>query len=211
MNDNNELKKSNEKEKEYEDLFEAFLKSDNETTFSKSEVEKILEAHIFKEVLGNYQQKKRNTRKKSLLVTSKEVGLKIFNSRTIVNFLISYLFYIGFLLIINEIIYPNLFINKPTVFIIAFGFTIIDKFVKPFIFVADLVSFTMHRIGLITIAIYAIIFYFVSYFLDEKISIGRSIIIVLIVLLCIALIDYLKSDSLFKTKYINDIGSDDDE
>ncbi len=215
MDDKNEIKKLLDKEKEYEDLFEKFLNSAEEKTFSKSEVEKIIEAHIFKEVLGNYQQSDRKTKKKNLLVTSKEISAKLFNFNYLFNFLITYLFYIGFLLLINEFLYPNLFINKPTVFIIGVGFTLIDKLVKPFIFIADLVSFTFHKVGLITLTIYTLIFYFVSSYLGEQITFGQSIIIAVLVLVGIALIEYLKRDSLFRTKYIDDDfdlnGRDEDE
>jgi len=215
MNNKNEVEKCHEKEQDYENLFETFLNSDEKTTYSKIEVEKIIEAHLFKEVIGSYQKNSKKLRSKNLLVTSKEIGLSIFNIRSFLNFLISYIFYVGFLLGINEIIYANLFAYKPTVFIIALGFTIIDKFVRPFIFITDLVSFTIHKIGLITLSIYATVFFFLSYYLGEDITIEQSVLVALIVLACIAIIDFLKRDSLFKSKYIDeDIiqnGSDEDE
>ncbi len=205
MKENDELKNLHDKEKEYDDVFEEFINSDEETQFSKNEVEKIIEAHIFKEVLGSYKQNSEEKKKhKNLLVTSKEIGLKLFNIHAIIGFLITYLFFIGFLLIINEIVYPNIFHNKPSVFIIAFGFTVIDKLVRPFVFISDLISMTIHKVGLLTLLIYTVIFYFSSYFLGEMISIEKSLLIVSLVLICMAIIDFLKKDSLFKTKYLDE-------
>lgn len=215
MNEKDELQKLHEKEQEYEDLFEDFINSDEDSTFSKNEVKKIIEAHIFKEVLGSYKQRPKRSKSKNLLVTSKEIGLRIFNTHALVSFFISYLFYIGFLLLTNEFLYPNLFVYKTTAFIIAFGFTVIDKLVKPFIFVVELISFTIHKIGLITLVIFSVILYFASSYLGENVSFEKSFIVSLIALVCMAVIDFLKRDSLFKTKYIDDLdmkdGSDQDE
>ncbi len=204
MNNKNEFKNLTEKEKEYDNLFEEFLNSSEEKTFSKIEVEKIIEAHLFKEVIGKFSHDEKRKKNKNLLVSTKEFGLRIFNIKSLLDFSLSYIFYIGFLLVINQIIYPNLFMDRFSVFIIGFGFTIIDKFIKPFVFIADLISFTVHKVGLIILAIYVIIFMLVSYYYDVKVTVEQALVVSLILLLAISVIDVLKKDAFFRTDYVED-------
>ncbi len=215
MNNKNELQKWHDIEKEYEDLFEEFIKSDDEKTFSKNEVKKIIEAHLFKEVIENNNVNKKGDKVKNLLVTSNGISTRLFNINSLIRFILTYVFYTGFLLLINEFIYPELFKYKSTVFIIAFLFTIIDKFVRPFIFIADLLSLTILKIGLVTLIIYTAFGYFGMFILNEVIPFEKAIVIAFIVLLCMVGIDSLKRDSFFKMKYIDDedvfTDSDDDE
>lgn len=210
MSNKNEFKELTEKEKEYDDLFEEFLNSGEEKTFSKIEVEKIIEAHLFKEVIGKFSHDVMRKKSKNLLVTTKEFGSKIFNVKSLFDFSLFYLFYIGFLLIIDKVVYPNLFMDRSSVFIIGLGFTLVDKFIKPFIFIADLISFTFHKVGLILLVIYVIIFMIISYYYAESITIEQAIVISLILLLAISVIDFLRKDSFFKTNYMED-GSDESE
>lgn len=206
-----ELKEFYEKEKEYKDIFESFINSKDEQTFSKKEVKKIVEAHIFREFINYKRQTKKVKKNKNLLVTTKEVGLRIINIKSILSFLLSYIFYIGFLIIINEVVFSNIFYNRWTIFIIALGFTLLDKLLKPFLFIADLVSFTFHKIGLVTLTIFTLLIYFTSYFLGEKIAFEKAVVISIITLLGMAFIEFLKRDSLFKTKYIDDVDIQDGE
>lgn len=215
MNNKDELQKLIEKEKEYNDLFEDFVSSDDERKFDKQEVEKIVEAHLFKEFIARYRSTKSEKQtRKNILVTSKEIGAKFLDPRFILNFALSYLFYVGFLVLITAFIYPNLLSNKMTVFIIAFVFTLFDKLIKPFIFFADLISFTFHKIGLITLSIYSLIFFIVSITLGEAVPFEKSIIVAVLVLLMTLTIEFIKKDSMVKTKlldHLEETGSEHDE
>lgn len=210
-----ELQEFYEKEKEYNDIFESFINSKEEQTFSKNEVKKIIEAHIFHEYV-NYNKNIKTTKKnKSLLVTTKEVSSRLFNIKTFLSLLLTYIFYVGFLIIINEIVFTNVFYHKWTIFIIGVGLTVFDKLLRPLLFFADLISFTFHKIGLVTLGIYSLLIYFTNYFLGEKVSFEKVVVISILVLLGMAFIELLKRDSLYKTKYIDDLdfqdGDEEDE
>lgn len=215
MRNKSEMKELLDKEQEYQSIFDAFLNSEEDKTFSKKEVKKIIEAHIYKQILADYDNSKQKKKNKNLLVTTKEVSLRIFNLKAILSFILSYIFYVGILIVVNEFIYSGIFVNRSSLFIIALGFTIVDKLVKPFLFIADLISFTFHKIGLVTLFIYTLITYFVSYYLAERLSFEKAIVISIFVLIGISIVDYIKRDAFFKTKYIDDIdmeeGSIDDE
>lgn len=209
-----ELKKIYEKEQEYKDIFEAFINSKDEQTFSKTEVKKIIEAHLFREY--SYQGKtKANKKNKNLFVTTRKVGARIFNIKAILSMIITYIFYIGFLILINEFVFPGVFYYKWTIFIISIGLTIVDKLIKPLLFIADLITFTFHKIGFVTLFIFTILIYFISYFLGEKVALEKTVVIAILLLFGMAFIEFLKRDSILKTKYIDDLdfddGEDDDE
>jgi hypothetical protein len=213
MNNKNDSKELYEKEKEYADIFEAFLNSEDEKKFSKNEVEQIIEAHFFKEVIDNYHYDEKAKKDKNLLISTKEFGARIFNFKTILSFLLTYIFYTGLLILINAFIYPNLLHDRNTL-IIAIALSLADKLIKPFLFIADLITFTIHKIGLVTLAIFTVLIYFTAYFLGDIISLERALIISIIVLAGITIVDFLKRDSFFKTKYIDEfdleVGSEED-
>lgn len=205
-----ELKEIYEKEQEYKDIFEAFINSKDEQTFSKTEVKKIIEAHIFREF--SYQgQTKASKKNKNLFVTTKEVGARIFNLKAILSMILTYIFYIGFLILINEFVFPGVFYYKGTIFIIAIGLAVVDKLIRPLLFFADLITFTFHKIGFVSLLIFTMIIYFVAYLLGEKIALEKTVVIAILVLFGMAFIEFLKRDSLLKTKYIDDLDLDDGE
>ncbi|MDF2700789.1 MAG: hypothetical protein K0Q49_2352 [Haloplasmataceae bacterium] len=210
---NNEMNKDHE----YNELFNEFINSSEDKLFSKQEVKKIIEAHMYKNVLSHFDDSEIASKPRNILVTTKEISMKIFNIKNLVSFLLSYIFYLGFLAIIMNFIYKDLIGYKYTIFIIAFVFALIDKLVKPLLFIADLITFTIHKIGLITLFIYTAIFFILSNTINNSttVSIEKSFIIVIIVLFLTFLIDLMKKDSSIKTKYLDtdedETGSDVDE
>lgn len=210
MKDKNEMKEANDKEKEYQTIFDTFLNSDDDKTFSKREVKKIIEAYVFKGVLATYDDKSLPKKKhKNLLVTTKEIGFQLLNIKSILSFLLSYVFYLGLLILVNEFIYSDIFTKKLSLFIIALGLNVVDKLIKPLLFIVDLVSFTFHKIGIITLVIYTLIVYLVAHYLTEKVPFEKAIVISILLLVGMSIIDYIKRDAFFKTKYIDDIDIDD--
>lgn len=209
MSNNDELKKIIDNEKEYNRLFNEFKNSNEDKIFSKSEVKKIIEAHMYKEFLGKKEHKNKQRFKKIIISPS----LNLISRQAITNFFLSYLFYVGFLVIITNYLYGGLITNKYSVFIIALAFTMIDRFIKPLLFFFDFISITIHKIGLLILTVYTLIFFILANVLNNSgITIEKSVIVAVIVLVLVFILDMIKRESLFKTKYIsNEIGSDEDE
>ena len=201
--DKNELKELYEKEEEYTNIFESFLNSGDEKTFSKKEVKKIIEAHIFKELLYGRFEEKKQSKGKNLLISAKRTGLGLLNLRTLLGFFTTYVFYVGFLIVIGKFLYPSIFIKRINPFLLGIAFMFVDRFLKQFLFIADLISFTLHKIGLVTLGLYSVMIYLGTYYLEEFVPFADAVIIALIVLMGMTGIDYLKKDFSLKTKYID--------
>jgi uncharacterized membrane protein YvlD (DUF360 family) len=130
-----------------------------------------------------------------------------------------YLFNVGALILITKYIYPNTIEYKSPVFILAIIFTFVDKIFRPLLFFMDLITFTFHRIGLLTLMIFTLIVYFVGNLLTGEmnfITFERSIVVALIVLFIGSMIEGIHNRSLSKTKLVDDDlleeeGSEEDE
>lgn len=211
MNNKNELQSIHDLEEEYNSIFEEFANSDEEQTYSKKEVKKIIEAFLFKEIVENPNHRERKSRVKNLFISARNMGEKIFSFQTLMRFGLSYLFNTGILLLINEYMYSHLFSYKSTVFILALGFTVIERLLKPLLFLADLISFTFLKVGLATIAIFTLAGFGLTYLLDERIPFERLLIISIIVSILMSVLELIKKDSGFKTDFVDGEVDEDDQ
>ncbi len=204
MNNKNQVHSYHDLEEEYNNIFEEFSKSDESKTFSKKEVMKIVEAFLFKEIMEQATYKERKNRVKNFFVSARSVGERLFSVQTLIRFGLSYLFNTGFLLLINEFIYPNLFTYKSTVFILALGFTLIERLLKPLLFLADVISFTFLRFGLVTITLFTLAGYGITYLLDERIPFEHLLIISIVISLLMRGVELIrKEDTGLKTSIID--------
>lgn len=211
MNNKNELQSIHDLEEEYKSIFEEFANSDEEQTYSKKEVKKIIEAFLFKEIVENPNHRERKSRVKNLFISARNMGEKLFSFQTLMRFGLSYLFNTGILLLINEYMYSHLFVYKSTVFILALGFTVIERLLKPLLFLADLISFTFLKVGLATIAIFTLAGFGLTYLLDERIPFERLLIISIIVSILMSVLELIKKDSGFKTDFVDGEVDEDDQ
>jgi len=211
MNNKNELQSIHDLEEEYKSIFEEFANSDEEQTYSKKEVKKIIEAFLFKEIVENPNHRERKSRVKNLFISARNMGEKLFSFQTLMRFGLSYLFNTGILLLINEYMYSHLFSYKSTVFILALGFTVIERLLKPLLFLADLISFTFLKVGLATIAIFTLAGFGLTYLLDERIPFERLLIISIIVSILMSVLELIKKDSGFKTDFVDGEVDEDDQ
>ncbi|NLG82059.1 MAG: hypothetical protein GX490_06045 [Bacilli bacterium] len=211
MNNKNELQSIHDLEEEYKSIFEEFANSDEEQTYSKKEVKKIIEAFLFKEIVENPNHRERKSRVKNLFISARNMGEKLFSFQALMRFGLSYLFNTGILLLINEYMYSHLFSYKSTVFILALGFTVIERLLKPLLFLADLISFTFLKVGLATIAIFTLAGFGLTYLLDERIPFERLLIISIIVSILMSVLELIKKDSGFKTDFVDGEVDEDDQ
>lgn len=211
MNNKNEFQSIHDLEEEYKSIFEEFANSDEEQTYSKKEVKKIIEAFLFKEIVENPNHRERKSRVKNLFISARNMGEKLFSFQTLMRFGLSYLFNTGILLLINEYMYSHLFSYKSTVFILALGFTVIERLLKPLLFLADLISFTFLKVGLATIAIFTLAGFGLTYLLDERIPFERLLIISIIVSILMSVLELIKKDSGFKTDFVDGEVDEDDQ
>ena len=194
---------SNKKfERKYKEVYNKFIESDDNKQFSKTDVIEIIEAHKYNDFEENYKQINKSSKRKNIMISTRSFGRKIINISFLVNLLLVYIFNVGALVVITEYIYPNTFEDQFPVFILALIFTVVDKLFRPMMFFGDLISFTFHRIGLLTLMIFALIVYFLGNILTDQgnfITFERSIIVALIVLLIGSFIEAIHSRSLLKT------------
>jgi hypothetical protein len=160
------------------------------------------------------QDKKGKPKKRNIIVSAHSFGKDILNFQFLSSLLLTYLFYVGSLVLAISLLMPDIFENKMAVFIIAFAFTFIDKGLKPFIFFFDLITFTFHRIGLFTILTFSVTYFILGNYFSERntnLSVSDAVLVVIIILIVMAIIDFIDKQSLFKTKMTdesNEIGSD---
>jgi uncharacterized membrane protein YvlD (DUF360 family) len=199
---------NNQVEHNYSEVYNDFMKSDENTQFSKTDVLKIIEAHKYKEIMENYEKIQAQPKKKrNILISTRQLGRKLIDGRFIFNLILSYLFYVGGLVLITSYVFPHLIEVKSVVFIIALVFTLIDKLVKPILFFFDLVSFTFHRIGLLTVSLFTVVFYILANVLNgqgARVTLGESVIAAVIVLFITFIIDTLDNKSNLKTHMVDD-------
>jgi uncharacterized membrane protein YvlD (DUF360 family) len=199
---------NNQVEQNYSEVYNEFVKSDENTQYTKTDVIKIIEAHKYKEIMENYEKVQAQPKKRrNILISTRQLGRKLFDGRFILNFILSYLFYVGGLVLSTRYIYPHIFETKSVVFIIALVFTLIDKLIKPILFFFDLVSFTFHRIGLLTVSLFSIVFYILANILNgqgARVTLGESVIAAVVVLFITFIIDTLDNQSNLKTNMVDD-------
>jgi uncharacterized membrane protein YvlD (DUF360 family) len=199
---------NNQVEQNYSEVYNEFVKSDENTQYTKTDVIKIIEAHKYKEIMENYEKVQAQPKKRrNILISTRQLGRKLFDGRFILNLILSYLFYVGGLVLSTRYIYPHIFETKSVVFIIALVFTLIDKLIKPILFFFDLVSFTFHRIGLLTVSLFSIVFYILANILNgqgARVTLGESVIAAVVVLFITFIIDTLDNQSNLKTNMVDD-------
>lgn len=202
----------NNLDQKYKEVYNEFINSDEDTKYSKTDVKQIIEAHKYKEFMENYKQR---TKKRNLVLRTHGLVKPGIHRGMVFQVMLTYLFYVGTLILITTYIYPGLMEQKATVFLMALAFTFLDQVVKPLIFFFDLISFTIHKIGLLSLGLFTLVFYILSNILEhDKIAFEQAIVVAVMVMFVTFVVDLLNRQPLFKQntqELVDEIGSEEDE
>lgn len=188
---------SNEElEKKYNEVVNSFVKSAEDSTFSKKDVIEIMKAYKHKEIMESYNQSR--SKKRNMVILKEKVGSRLKNPYFYIQILLTYIFNLGALVLVNQYVYPDLLQFRASLFIIALVFTLIDQVLKSLLFFLDLITLTFHRIGLVSMAVYSLTFFLLSNIIENTITeipYAKSIVVVMIVLTTNVLIDHINHHS----------------
>lgn len=203
-----------EKERNYHEVMNAFLKSADDSTYSKEDVIEIVKAFQYKEALKELTDQK--TIHKSVVLANSNRS-RFLDPIFFRDLLLKFIFFCGVLILIDRWLYPDLFTLSMTPFVLAGVLALMTQLCRTLFMLVDFLTFSFHRVGLVSLLIYSGSVYVISNLIERdllKVTFGQTMITVMIVLFVNGVIHHLLHRSMSKLDEIDDNfieGSEDDE
>lgn len=202
-----------EKERNYFEVMNAFLKSSDDSTYSKEEVIEIIEAFQYKDAINELKSKK----KLHKTVVVSDTSMRRLSPSLIRDLFLKYIFFSGVLILVNQFIYPNIFNQTFTPFVVAGVFVLFSQLLRSVSMVLEFITFPFHRTGVVSLLLYSGIFYLIIHLIERNITtlkFGEAIITVMLVLFVNGLFQHIQNRLLMRQCEMDDDfieGSEEDE